>query len=80
MGRERTHLLEGTVVEEEGEPFAGGERRDRAEGENVAVQGQRHLSAGVAGAAALGLVSAGSAAADTSVATANAVTVGVLGV
>ncbi|WP_328294943.1 hypothetical protein OG218_19840 [Kineococcus sp. NBC_00420] len=40
----------------------------------------RLLTAGVAGAAALGLVSAGSAAADTSVATANAVTVGVLGV
>ncbi len=36
-----------------GEPFAGGERRDRAEGENVAVQGQRRLSAGGVGTALL---------------------------
>lgn len=40
----------------------------------------RLLTAGVAGAAALGLATATSAAADTSVATANAVTVGALGV
>ncbi|MEZ0165575.1 hypothetical protein AB2L27_12505 [Kineococcus sp. LSe6-4] len=39
----------------------------------------RLLTAGVAGAAALGLATATSAAADTSVATANAVTVGALG-